>query len=139
MSGGRESTPERSFRRDVPHGHLESTPASKLFNRLEFANGQSDDDLSADDTLGTMPDDVKIDPSFFAGLSKTNVPKNENTSDEERERLESTGDDIYFEPVIPLPAKVEVRTGEENEDVVFSERAKLFRFDKVCYRKSLTG
>ena len=40
------------------------------------------------------------------------------------------GDDshIYFEPVIPLPEKVEVKTGEEDEEVIFSHRAKLFRF-----------
>ena len=38
-------------------------------------------------------------------------------------------DDIYFAPVIPLPDKVEVKTGEEDEEVVYSHRAKLFRFD----------
>ena len=40
------------------------------------------------------------------------------------------GDDshIYFEPIIALPEKVEVKTGEEEEEVLFSQRAKLFRF-----------
>lgn len=32
-----------------------------------------------------------------------------------------------FQPVIPLPDEVEVKTGEENEEVLFSSRAKLFR------------
>lgn len=32
-----------------------------------------------------------------------------------------------FKPIIPLPAEVEVKTGEENETVMFSHRAKLFR------------
>ena len=35
---------------------------------------------------------------------------------------------IFFEPVIPLPDKVEVKTGEEGEEVMYSHRAKLFRF-----------
>ena len=30
---------------------------------------------------------------------------------------------------LPLPALVEVRTGEEDEEIVFSHRAKLYRFD----------
>lgn len=37
-------------------------------------------------------------------------------------------DNIYFKPVIPLPDKVEVRTGEEEEAVLYCHRAKLFRF-----------
>jgi E3 SUMO-protein ligase RanBP2 len=33
-----------------------------------------------------------------------------------------------FKPIIPLPDEVEIKTGEENEEVLFEERAKLFRF-----------
>jgi len=32
-----------------------------------------------------------------------------------------------FQPVIPLPAEVELTTGEEEEIVLFENRAKLFR------------
>ena len=41
------------------------------------------------------------------------------------------GDDDgpYFEPLIPLPDKVECRTGEEDQEVLFCERCKLFRYD----------
>ncbi|XP_050071746.1 E3 SUMO-protein ligase RanBP2 [Anopheles maculipalpis] len=34
----------------------------------------------------------------------------------------------YFAPVIPLPDKVEVKTGEEDEHVLYTHRAKLYRF-----------
>jgi len=37
--------------------------------------------------------------------------------------------DPHFEPVIKLTEKVDVKTNEENEDVVLKLRAKLFRFD----------
>lgn len=34
-----------------------------------------------------------------------------------------------FEPVVALPELVEIKTGEEDEEVLFCERAKLYRFD----------
>ncbi|KAM6495587.1 ran/spi1 binding protein [Amanita muscaria] len=37
--------------------------------------------------------------------------------------------DPHFEPVIKLTEQVETKTLEENEDVLFKMRAKLFRFD----------
>lgn len=33
-----------------------------------------------------------------------------------------------FKPIIPLPDEIEVKTGEEEEEVMFCHRAKLFRF-----------
>lgn len=36
---------------------------------------------------------------------------------------------VEFKPIIPLPALVDQKTGEENEDVLFEHRAKLLRFD----------
>ena len=43
-------------------------------------------------------------------------------------KKEEEGDHIHFEPIVPLPDKVEVKTGEEEEDEIFAERSKLFRF-----------
>lgn len=37
--------------------------------------------------------------------------------------------DPHYDPIIALPDVVEVSTGEENEVKLFSERAKLYRFD----------
>lgn len=42
--------------------------------------------------------------------------------------FEEEDDNIYFKPVIPLPDKVDVVTGEEQEEVLYCHRAKLFRF-----------
>ncbi|KAJ8957127.1 hypothetical protein NQ318_007343 [Aromia moschata] len=42
--------------------------------------------------------------------------------------VEEEEDNIYFKPVIPLPDKVEVKTGEEDEEILYCHRAKLFRF-----------
>ena len=53
---------------------------------------------------------------------------NESTTSENDLYQEEDGDNIYFEPVIPLPEKVDVKTGEENETVLYSHRAKVFRF-----------
>lgn len=34
-----------------------------------------------------------------------------------------------FKPVIPLPELVELKTGEENSEILFESKAKLLRFD----------
>ncbi|CAO3665406.1 unnamed protein product [Umbelopsis ramanniana] len=47
---------------------------------------------------------------------------------EEQEEVEASPN-VHFEPVIKL-SEVEVKTMEENEDVLFKMRAKLFRYDK---------
>ncbi|XP_033637920.1 E3 SUMO-protein ligase RanBP2-like [Asterias rubens] len=40
------------------------------------------------------------------------------------------GDHIHFDPIVELPECIEARTGEEGEEVRFSHRAKLFRYNK---------
>ncbi|XP_038071213.1 E3 SUMO-protein ligase RanBP2-like [Patiria miniata] len=44
--------------------------------------------------------------------------------------VSSPGNHIYFEPIVELPECTDLKTGEENETVKFSHRAKLYRFDK---------
>lgn len=50
----------------------------------------------------------------------------ENVSDDEN--IEEEENNTYFTPVIPLPEKIDVKTGEEGEEILYSHRAKLFRF-----------
>ncbi|XP_067151302.1 ranBP2-like and GRIP domain-containing protein 4 isoform X3 [Apteryx mantelli] len=75
--------------------------------------------------------------SFKSALSPSKSPARQNQSrtsvgtDEDSDvTQEEERDGQYFEPVVPLPDLVEVTSGEENEQVVFSHRAKLYRYDK---------
>uniref|UniRef100_A0A8C5M9C9 RAN binding protein 2 n=1 Tax=Leptobrachium leishanense TaxID=445787 RepID=A0A8C5M9C9_9ANUR len=52
------------------------------------------------------------------------------TDDESDTTQEEERDGQYFEPVVPLPDLIEVTSGEENEQPIFCNRAKLYRFDK---------
>lgn len=48
-------------------------------------------------------------------------------------------DDIHFEPVIPLPELVEVKTGEEDWTTLFAQRAKVYRFDGTQWKEKGVG
>ena len=67
-------------------------------------------------------------PKPIFGAPKTNENhEDEAGSDPEEDKV----DDSQFKlPVVSnLPSKVEIKTGEEEEEVVYSHRAKVFRFD----------
>lgn len=61
----------------------------------------------------------------------------EDVSDDENVLEEEST--AYFAPVIPLPDKIEIKTGEEDEDVLYSHRAKLFRFRNSEWRERGLG
>uniref|UniRef100_G3NUQ9 RAN binding protein 2 n=1 Tax=Gasterosteus aculeatus aculeatus TaxID=481459 RepID=G3NUQ9_GASAC len=76
--------------------------------------------------------------NFQPGISPLKSPAKLNqsgasvaTDDEQDVSQDEERDGVYFEPVVPLPDLVEISTGEENEQVVFSHRAKLYRYDKA--------
>ena len=60
-----------------------------------------------------------------SGSNPVSRPAAENGAAEDPEQYEPAVD---FAPVIPLPEVVEVVTGEEEESILFEDRAKLFRF-----------
>jgi len=70
----------------------------------------------------------------FSGIKPTSPRKHLNSVVSETEeddglyKDDDEGDNLYFDPVIPLPDKVEVKTGEEDEEVLYSHRAKLYRY-----------
>lgn len=72
------------------------------------------------------------------GKSRNDSVNSEGVEEDENDYHEEEENQTYFTPVIPLPEKIEVKTGEENEDVLYSHRAKLFRFtDKEWKERGL--
>lgn len=63
--------------------------------------------------------------AVFGTQSTRKVGEDEDGSDEEVVHSE----DIHFEPIVSLP-EVEVKSGEEDEEILFKERAKLYRWDR---------
>lgn len=124
-------------------------------NSVENSNKTQGNMFKTDDSLsfsalavktGDQQAGFKPDPNFtFAGAgasvfgSKATKPVDKNESvgndskkdvstEEANETVEEN--DPYFEPIIPLPDAIEVRTGEEDEEKVFCQRAKLYRYDQ---------
>lgn len=119
-----------------------STPATNMFGQPKSESTSKGVDLSASKDLpsfsnlgsgnGNSAFGKKTDGFAFAGAGssvfgvKSPGKKSEGGSEAE------TGDDHHdphFEPIIPLPELVHVTTGEEEEEVMFKHRAKVYRYD----------
>ena len=68
--------------------------------------------------------------SLFGGSPAVNQSSpNKSVHQEEDDGAPENGPDPHFEPIIPLPELVTVTTGEEDEEILFKHRAKVYRFD----------
>jgi hypothetical protein len=80
--------------------------------------------------------------SLTSGLPTFSTTKQENhvddNGDDEGEGDSYEPDTSSFTPIVRLSA-VEVKTGEEDETVLFCERAKLYRFDSVTNQMKERG
>ncbi|KAH8359327.1 hypothetical protein KR093_005821 [Drosophila rubida] len=67
--------------------------------------------------------------SFTMPKDQTTQPKSPGggAADDDDSHVEEEENGAYFAPVIPLPDKIEVKTGEEDEEVLHFQRAKLYR------------
>ncbi|XP_014444481.2 E3 SUMO-protein ligase RanBP2 isoform X2 [Tupaia chinensis] len=97
---------------------LASSPVRK--NLFRFGESTTGFNFSFKSALSPSKSPTKLNQS---GTSAGTDEESDVTQEEER-------DGQYFEPVVPLPDLVHVSSGEENEQVVFSYRAKLYRYDK---------
>ncbi|KAJ3591688.1 hypothetical protein NHX12_006820 [Muraenolepis orangiensis] len=97
---------------------LASSPVRK--NLFRFGESTSGFNFSFQPGISPSKSPAKLNHS---GVSVGTDDEQDSTQDEEK-------DGQYFEPVVPLPDLVDISTGEENEQVVFNHRAKLYRYDK---------
>ena len=68
------------------------------------------------------------------------TPAKENQLNNSFSEVEpSNADNIYFQPVVPLPPKIEVKTGEEDEIMLYLCRARLFRFNDNEWKERGVG
>ncbi|XP_069130814.1 E3 SUMO-protein ligase RanBP2-like isoform X2 [Argopecten irradians] len=67
-----------------------------------------------------------------------NSPKSPDTS-EYYQNKDGEDDHIHFEPIVSLPEAVAVVTGEENDEILYEHRAKLYRFDKQEWKERGLG
>ncbi|KAB7495494.1 E3 SUMO-protein ligase RanBP2, partial [Armadillidium nasatum] len=82
----------------------------------------------------TTKDPKAFEPKAVFGKSSTSDSKGKLNESGAADTSKDEGADEYepqvdFKPVIPMPDLVDVKTGEEDEETLFCERAKLFRFN----------
>lgn len=87
--------------------------------------------VSTEDSSAIKPPTSSVFSMF--GGKKAEKKEDDKEKDGEKEvkkddEEEPEENDVHFEPIVHLE-KVDVKTNEENEDVLFKVRAKLFRFD----------
>ncbi|XP_013778960.1 E3 SUMO-protein ligase RanBP2-like isoform X2 [Limulus polyphemus] len=136
MSLTKDNTQEMAVTSDLTAitsvSSLSSTPAAPIFTFGTPTSGQ-------DDTVQFRFGSPQKHEFTFSGIRPRSPSKTPNSpgtptdiasrgAEEEEEVEPSEADNVYFHPVIPLPPKVEVKTGEEGEEVLYSQRAKLYMF-----------
>lgn len=102
---------------------IKSSPVRGIFGGM-----QQPSTPTSQDTQFTFGCPEKSFGFNFTAKSPAKSPGGAETSDEEV--VES--DDIHFSPIIPMPDEIEVKTGEEDEEILYSHRAKLFRYDSAA-------
>ncbi|XP_059621174.1 E3 SUMO-protein ligase RanBP2 [Phlebotomus argentipes] len=125
-----------------------TVPATTFsFGSAPAANAPIFSFLTATNTEQNAQDDKKPDKAFnfvFTAKSPGKVKTPESTPGKDGkcaddEVVPEEENNTYFTPVIPLPDKIDVKTGEENEEVVYCHRAKLYRFADKEWKERGTG
>ncbi|KAF5892096.1 E3 SUMO-protein ligase RanBP2-like isoform X1, partial [Clarias magur] len=114
----REDAHDESADTSVYASPLASSPLQK--NLFRFGESSSAFSFSFQPILSPSKSPAKLNQS-----AASSGPDDEQEASQEEDR-----DGQYFEPVVPMPDVVEPVNGEEDEQLVFSHRAKLYRYDK---------
>lgn len=75
---------------------------------------------------------LTVKDDFFSKNLKHNSSGGTGGEEPAHDDSENVNDDNYdphYEPIISLPDEIKVSTGEEEEEKLFGERAKLYRYD----------
>lgn len=121
----------------VPHAFQISMPPQAQLPRASVLMKEAADlspvlPISTHSLLSSVPSPVysAVVPEKSPSSKEPSPNKRVSTGSVVEEEEEETDHDPCpdFQPIIPLPAEVEVMTGEEEETVLFESRAKLFRF-----------
>lgn len=119
-----------------------NNPVSSLSNWTSFQTFTRDDSplfraLHTGDNSFEASKTV-VDGPFAGASHNTSLNKSRTLSEKSNTSVENYDPCPDFKPIVPLPAEVIVTTGEEDETVIFSSRAKLFRFvDKQWKERGL--
>ena len=73
--------------------------------------------------------------SVFGTAPKANATSPNKAADDTTagETAEDAEHDPHFEPIIPLPELIQVSTGEEDEEVIFKHRSKVYRYESILF------
>ncbi|KAK9477983.1 hypothetical protein V1514DRAFT_352814 [Lipomyces japonicus] len=90
------------------------------------------DSAAKPNVFGSFGGSLPVSSSFTISAPASDASKkdDEKNTKAENDDEEPESPDVHFEPVVKLE-KVDVKTNEEEEEVLFKIRAKLFRFDKT--------
>ncbi|XP_014892528.1 E3 SUMO-protein ligase RanBP2 isoform X2 [Poecilia latipinna] len=122
-----DSFPEKPSAHEQPSGHQNIfTFGNKNISSFSFAD--STPNAPARSFFGKPEQPFKFGEATAFGIGKTPELEKAAESDEST-HVEEDEDGPHFEPIVPLPDKVDVKTGEEEEEEMFCNRAKLYRFD----------
>ena len=86
-------------------------------------------------SLFQMPTFTVSETKFLFPLLDTTVSDNSSLlnstqPDNKEEEHPETEANVFFDPVVSLPSDFDTKSGEENEECVFTHRAKLYRYDR---------
>ena len=114
-----------------PFGLKETKPEAKPFSGFGSNEDKPGSDVASifKSSLPATLDSGGVKLFQFSVPSPQSSPVPPSPEQQNTSHSSAHEPDIHFEPIVTLPDSVEVSSGEENEEALFTDRSKLFRFD----------